>query len=656
MKLNIIKKIMNYLFYFPFSNKNYRKSLWNVLVFKIKYEKYKYITFYDMFNVHYSFTKLLINKLVKDEKIILFVGEKTHPALKHNICNLKVIYISNEFQIFYKFFNISIFITPASNFEVKYKPKESCVVHIFHSIVSMHYIYGDGAFDAYDVFFAVGPHHIDELKRTERIRKWKNKIYLEIGYPKIEELVKVKNNKKNLDSINILFAPSWGELNLLKVHGIEIINKILSLKYNVIVRPHPHSFLYDIGTIEKIKDICKNNSKCILENSSSSSMDSYLKSDLMISDWSGAAYEYAFGLLKPVLFIDMPKKISRNTKEQIDYLPMEVICRERIGIISKVDDFESSLLKIITRQDSWKSLIEEVRKDYIFNPSNSISIAIKAIKDIKNGKYLKKRERGMINKVSILVATYNAERFIRETIDSCLKQSYKNVEIIVVDDCSSDGTVEILKSYGDKINLTINQTNQGIVKNFNNMTLGLKSDYFIFLGHDDILPKSHIEIMINEFSDDTVSIYCNSVAINENNEEIKLLLNDDLQIKKIKKPLFHLAIDNFINSCGMIHRTEIFKKIGGWDEKYKNYGEWLFYIKVLRYGNIKYSTKSKSKYRRHDTNITNSFKDKNVKKGLKNYFNECRTLAHNEGNFSLIEVVLIKIKLFKLYIINMIRK
>ena len=102
----------------------------------------------------------------------------------------------------------------------------------------------------------------------------------------------------------------------------------------------------------------------------------------------------------------------------------------------------------------------------------------------------------MPKKVSIVIPAYNGEKYIKETLDSWLNQSYEKIEIIVADDCSVDGTVEILKSYGNKIKLTVNKVNQGIVKNINNMTLGLDSDYVIFLGHDDVLPQNHIEIMI----------------------------------------------------------------------------------------------------------------------------------------------------------------
>jgi len=256
----------------------------------------------------------------------------------------------------------------------------------------------------------------------------------------------------------------------------------------------------------------------------------------------------------------------------------------------------------------------------------------------------------MNKKVSIIIPTYNGAKYIKETIDSCLNQSYKNIEIIVVDDCSSDSTVEILKSYENKINLTINKTNQGIVKNLNNMTLGVESEYFIFLGHDDILPINHIEIMIGEFDNDTIALHCNSMGIDGNSNETKLNRSDDKQIQKTDRCMFELSIDNFISSCGMLHRTDIFQKLNGWDDEYKQYGEWLYYIRELEFGNIKYTTKTKAFYRRHETNITNTFKNKDVKRSLNKYKRVCRNLAHNINKNTTSDNIRYYFNEFKLFI------
>lgn len=86
---------------------------------------------------------------------------------------------------------------------------------------------------------------------------------------------------------------------------------------------------------------------------------------------------------------------------------------------------------------------------------------------------------------SILIPVFNRGKLITETIDSVLKQYYKDFEIIVVDDGSSDDTIEILKSYGNKI-LLLQQQNSGPEVARNYAAANAKGDYFVFLDSDDV--------------------------------------------------------------------------------------------------------------------------------------------------------------------------
>jgi len=242
-------------------------------------------------------------------------------------------------------------------------------------------------------------------------------------------------------------------------------------------------------------------------------------------------------------------------------------------------------------------------------------------------------------KVLIIIPTYNGEKYIKETINSCLNQSYKNIEIIVTDDCSSDNTVEILCSYGDKIDLRVNKKNQGIVKNLNKMLLERSENFYIFLGHDDILPKDHVKIMVSEFDDDTLFVHCNNMGIDKEGKETGLIRSDNIQIEKTKNCLFEMSIDNFITSCGMMHRVDVFQEINGLDEKYKNWAEWLLYVNELglkRY-RPKYTTKTRAFYRRHETNITYTMTAKNIKKSVYDFKKEARRLAHKLNDNSIEE-------------------
>ena len=103
--------------------------------------------------------------------------------------------------------------------------------------------------------------------------------------------------------------------------------------------------------------------------------------------------------------------------------------------------------------------------------------------------------------ISVALCTYNGEKFLREQIDSILAQTYKNLEIVIVDDCSTDKTTNIINAYAEKdkrIKLFQNASNLGFNKNFER-ALGLTSgEYIAISDQDDIwLPQKLQSLLDN---------------------------------------------------------------------------------------------------------------------------------------------------------------
>ncbi|OJF94718.1 glycosyltransferase family 2 protein [Alkalibacterium sp. 20] len=135
--------------------------------------------------------------------------------------------------------------------------------------------------------------------------------------------------------------------------------------------------------------------------------------------------------------------------------------------------------------------------------------------------------------VSIIVPTYNVERYVEDCIDSLLDQTYKNMEIIVLDDASTDATVYLLKQYLGKIKLIENKTNkgQGTLRNE-----GLKialGKYIYFMDSDDWLEKEALEELVNQAGKTEAELVrFNGVAfyegdqtlVNENNYDFSNIL------------------------------------------------------------------------------------------------------------------------------------
>ena len=103
-------------------------------------------------------------------------------------------------------------------------------------------------------------------------------------------------------------------------------------------------------------------------------MKSFDKADLMISDWSGVAFEFAFGLEKPVIFIDLPKKINNSDFELYKNIPIEVSLREKIGEVVAPDNLETLVDRIehvFQREESFKKIIAQERDKIIYNVGKS---------------------------------------------------------------------------------------------------------------------------------------------------------------------------------------------------------------------------------------------------------------------------------------------
>ncbi|MBD2093924.1 glycosyltransferase [Trichocoleus sp. FACHB-591] len=102
--------------------------------------------------------------------------------------------------------------------------------------------------------------------------------------------------------------------------------------------------------------------------------------------------------------------------------------------------------------------------------------------------------------VSVAVATFNGEKYLREQLDSILGQTYKNIEIVVSDDCSSDRTLDILEEYRSKYGLRYfcNERNLGLVRNFESAISMCQGKYIALCDQDDIWKPMKIETLVSE--------------------------------------------------------------------------------------------------------------------------------------------------------------
>ena len=251
-------------------------------------------------------------------------------------------------------------------------------VYLFHSMVSTHLIYRRSAFEHFDSIFCVGNYQLDEIRSTEKLYDLKPKNLIRYGYSHLDNLLEKYSKrillpKNNENKLHILLAPSWSDDGLFENFGEKVIDILLREGYKVTFRPHPMTQKKSKKKINRMSEKFSKNESFLLEQNIFN-FDSFLLSDIMITDWSGAALEFAFAFEKPVLFIDVPKKINNPEYEKIPQVPIEVSIREKIGKIILPTDLElipNEIKMLYGQTKELRDKITKIRNELIFNVGES---------------------------------------------------------------------------------------------------------------------------------------------------------------------------------------------------------------------------------------------------------------------------------------------
>lgn len=215
--------------------------------------------------------------------------------------------------------------------------------------------------------------------------------------------------------------------------------------------------------------------------------------------------------------------------------------------------------------------------------------------------------------VSILLPVYNAENYIEEAIDSLLKQTYQNIEIIIVDDCSNDGTVEKIKKYSDlRIKYYRNEKNSGIVYSLNK-ALDISNGVFLArMDADDICMPDRIEKQLEYIKENpgNVLVSCWFEMFGSINATIKYP-------QKHKKILTYCLIGNPMLHPGyLMHKQKIMENSLRYDEKMKYAEDLDFVIKAANIGQVANVPKVLMKYRTHSMQTSSMYNERQFELGM----------------------------------------
>ena len=352
----------------------------------------KEIIFYAEDEESYFHFKGIINYLTQNLKFpVVYITSKINDKIFDKESDLfKVFYFDKLLPIIIKNLKSKVIIMTMPDLDVFHiKRSKHCNNHIyiFHNIGSSFTAIRFGALFNYDTLFCVGEHHEIETKKQENYYKLKNKNLVKFGYNKLELIIeqyKDYNYKKNSNGKRILIAPSWGENSILNYCGKELIDNLLNNDYVLIVRPHPMTFKKHNHVILELLEHYNNSNNFSIEQDISST-DSFYNADLLITDWSGVAYEYAFGTEKPILFIDVPQKLVNDKFEEINLEPIDIKIRYKLGeVVSphELNKIDFHINKLINQRDKYISKIIEARNSLVYNLGNSSQVGAEYIQSL----------------------------------------------------------------------------------------------------------------------------------------------------------------------------------------------------------------------------------------------------------------------------------
>jgi glycosyltransferase involved in cell wall biosynthesis len=211
-------------------------------------------------------------------------------------------------------------------------------------------------------------------------------------------------------------------------------------------------------------------------------------------------------------------------------------------------------------------------------------------------------------KISVIIPAFNRGRYIRQTVDSVLNQSYPNLELIVVDDGSSDGTRAILEQFGNRIRLLEHdgRQNRGQSASIN---LGLRhadGEYVAILDSDDYWEPDKLEVQAGYLKQhpDVGLVYCNGTAVNENGEFLYDIYRPGHT--ESNRPENILLDCYFLVPNNSLIRMDVLRQAGEFDEKLRAAQDHDMAIRIAEITRIAYLDKCVFHYRRHEQSISKS--------------------------------------------------
>ena len=345
----------------------------------------KQIVFYSEKNGFYKYFRDVIETIQRRTDVIIHYisSDPDDEIFSLTSDTFHTYYIEEKLMVLMMRMDADIVVMTTPDLQ-KYYIKRSMVrddveyVYMDHGMNSVNLMLRKGALDAFDTVFCANANVVDELRAQEKVYGLKEKNLVPYGYAMIDNMIRAYEKQppvKNEPPV-ILIAPSWQEDNIMDSCIDGLLTALLPMQYRVIVRPHPQYVRHYPEKLQTLQAKYASSPNFTLQTDFSSN-ETVFNADVLVTDWSGTAYEYSFTTLKPCLFINTPMKVMNPDYRDIDVTPFDISIRNQIGIAlepGQIDQIAPAVHRLLHEQAFSPESIAALRSQSLFNIGKAASV------------------------------------------------------------------------------------------------------------------------------------------------------------------------------------------------------------------------------------------------------------------------------------------
>ena len=347
----------------------------------------KKLVFYSEKNGFYKYYKNIIEEIIRRTNIVVHYitsdpedevfSLESQQFVPYYIGENRLIVLMMKLEA-----DVMVMTTPdLENFQLKrsYVKKDIEYIYVPHDVNSSNLTFHKDALDHFDTIFVSGVQNKSEIREREEKNGLPSKNLVEWGSSVIDNMAAAYEETEK-DKKTILIAPSWQKDNIMDSCIEELLDALKGDGYRVVVRPHPQYVrLFE----EKIDRLARKYAGQGIEvQKDFSSNKTVYEADVLVTDWSSIAFEYAFSTLKPVLFVNTPMKVVNPDYQELQTIPIDLVLRDKVGISLNPDSLEQvedAVRSLLCDNRFSRESLAALRDAYIYNVGHSGEVGAKYI-------------------------------------------------------------------------------------------------------------------------------------------------------------------------------------------------------------------------------------------------------------------------------------